>query len=60
MDFLASEYRKHFLYHYVSPTERIQPQLFGVDKIIGGYAFRTNQKSRATLTPLFIQTRHEG
>ena len=33
MDFLASEYRKHF-YITMNHPERIQPQLFGVDKII--------------------------
>lgn len=33
MDFLASEYRKHF-YISMNHPERIQPQLFGVDKII--------------------------
>lgn len=40
MDFLASEYRKHF-YITMEHPERIQPQLFGVDKIVS-YAFRTS------------------
>ena len=57
MDFLASEYRKHF-YISMNHPERIQPQLFGVDKIIEAMRL---EPAKITRNPnaLLMQTRHE-
>ena len=57
MDFLASEYRKHF-YITMNHPERIQPQLFGVDKIIEAMRL---EPAKITRNPnaLLMQTRHE-
>ena len=57
MDFLASEYRRHF-YITMKYPERIQPELFGVDKIIESMRLEPH-KITSNPNALLIQTRHE-
>ncbi|GAA5349604.1 Cof-type HAD-IIB family hydrolase [Streptococcus uberis] len=57
MDFIASEYRKNF-YITLSNRDKIDPQLFGVDKITDDMKL---EESKITRNPnaLLMQTHHE-